>query len=66
MKKIYKPVLIFCTAFLFLGMNSCDILEQLFVNLAMKETITASGNGPDISEIVKSLRQILKLLKFLS
>ena len=44
MKKIYKPVLIFCAAFLFLGMNSCDLLEQLFLNLALKETITAVGS----------------------
>jgi hypothetical protein len=50
MTKIYKPLLIFCTSFIFLGFNSCDVLEKLFLNLPIKETITADGNGPDIFE----------------
>jgi hypothetical protein len=51
MTKIYKPLLIFCTSFIFLGFNSCDVLEKLFLNLPIKQTITADGNGPDIFEV---------------
>ena len=50
MKKIYKPLLKFCAIFIFLGFNSCDVLEQLFLNLKVVQDFNATGNGPDISE----------------
>jgi hypothetical protein len=52
MKKLYKPLLIFCTSIIFLGFNSCDVLEKLFLNLKVTEDFSATGNGPDIFEIV--------------
>jgi len=52
MKKIYKPILIFCASIVFLSLNSCDVLEQLFLNLKLSEDFHATGNGPDISEII--------------
>lgn len=52
MKKLYKPIFIFCTSITFLGLNSCDLLEQLFINLKLKETFNAQGSGPDVSETI--------------
>ncbi|UCH66181.1 MAG: hypothetical protein JSW63_03350 [Ignavibacterium sp.] len=53
MKKLYKPILIFCISFIFLGFNSCDVLEQLFLNLKVKQEFHATGNGPDIFDTVE-------------
>jgi hypothetical protein len=53
MKKLYKPLLIFCTSFIFLGFNSCDVLEQLFLNLKATQNFHATGNGPDIFDTVE-------------
>lgn len=55
MKKLYKPILIFCTSFIFLGFNSCDVLEKLFLNLKVSEEFNAVG---DESEILDSLENI--------
>ena len=52
MKKLYKPISIFCTCIIFIGLNSCDILEKLFVNLKMSKQYTADGSGPDIFEMI--------------
>ena len=52
MKKLYKPILLFFISLIFLGFNSCDILEKLFLNLKVKETFNSQGSGPDVSEIV--------------
>jgi hypothetical protein len=52
MKKLYKPILIFCISIIFLGFNSCDVLEKLFLNLKLSEDFHVTGPGPDISEIV--------------
>lgn len=51
MKNIYKPgflILIMITA---LSFQSCDILQNFFLNLPIKESIVSTGNGPTISEI---------------
>jgi hypothetical protein len=53
MNKLYKPILIFCTCIIFLGFNSCDILEKLFLNLKLSEEFHATGNGPDIFDTVE-------------
>ena len=53
MKTFSTPLFVICASIMMLGLNSCDILEQLFVNLKLKETITAQGNGPNISEIIE-------------
>ena len=37
---------------MFLGFNSCDVLEQLFLNLKLKETFNSQGSGPDVSETI--------------
>jgi hypothetical protein len=52
MKKLYKPIFIFCTSIIFLGLNSCDVLEKLFLNLPIKEEITADGTDTFIFETV--------------
>ena len=52
MKKLYKPIFIFFTSIIFLGFNSCDVLEQLFFNLKLTEDFHSTGNGPDISEVI--------------
>jgi len=52
MKKIYKPIFILFTSIMFLGFNSCDVLEQLFLNLKLSEDFHTTGNGPDISETI--------------
>jgi hypothetical protein len=49
MKKLFKPLLVLFGITLIIGFFSCDELENLFINLAVKEEITASGDGP-ISE----------------
>ncbi len=52
MKKLYKPILIFFISLIFLGFNSCDILEKLFLNLKVSEEFNADG---DESEILDSI-----------
>jgi hypothetical protein len=52
MKKLYKPIFIFLISIIFLGFNSCDVLEQLFFNLKLSEEFHSTGNGPNISEII--------------
>ena len=50
MKKIKKYLfLILITSTVFLN-QSCDILENFFLNLPLKQPITTTGNGPTISE----------------
>ena len=52
MKKLYKPIFVFCSCIMFLGFNSCDVLEQLFLNLKVSEEFHAVG---DESEIFASI-----------
>ena len=52
MKKLYKPIFIFLTSIIFLGINSCSVLEQLFFNLKLNEEFHSTGSGPDISEVI--------------
>ena len=52
MKKLYRLIFIFLTSMIFLGFNSCDVLQQLFFNLKLKEEFHATGNGPNIFEEV--------------
>ena len=50
MKKLhYLKTLILITVVL-VSFQSCDILENFFLNLPMKQSITSTGNGPTISE----------------
>ena len=52
MKKIYKykyKFLILIT-FIALSIQSCDILNNFFLNLPLKQSVTSTGNGPTIFE----------------
>ena len=50
MKHLNKLYKLFILIFLSLSLQSCDILENFFLNLPMKQPITSTGNGPTISE----------------
>jgi hypothetical protein len=50
MKIIYNPRLLILLIFGSLFLQSCDILENFFLNLPLKQPITSTGNGPTISE----------------
>jgi hypothetical protein len=51
MKNIYKPVFLILIMITSLSFQSCDILQNFFLNLPIKEPIVSIGNGPTISEI---------------
>ena len=50
MKKLYKYIFLFLVSFIFFFNQGCDILENFFLNLPLKQPITTTGNGPVISE----------------
>jgi len=50
MKNLYNLKRLIFLAFVALIFQSCDILENFFLNLPMKQPITSTGNGPTISE----------------
>jgi hypothetical protein len=50
MKKIYNTGFLILITFVALTFQSCDILENFFLNLPLKQPITSTGNGPTISE----------------
>jgi hypothetical protein len=51
MKKLYKYIFLILVSLIFLFNQGCDILENFFLNLPLKQPITSTGNGPTISEI---------------
>jgi hypothetical protein len=50
MKKLYKYIFLILVLFIFFFNQGCDILENLFLNLPLKQPITSTGNGPVITE----------------
>lgn len=50
MKKLFKSLFAFLVILISFASISCDQFENIFLNLPIKQEITASGNGPDISE----------------
>ena len=51
MKKIYNYGFLILITIIALSFQSCDILENYFLNLPLKQAIVSTGNGPTISEI---------------
>jgi len=50
MKNIYNLKILILITLASFSFQSCDILENFFLNLPMKQSITSTGNGPTISE----------------
>ena len=50
MKNAYNLKNLILIIFTALTFQSCEILENFFLNLPMKQPITSTGNGPTISE----------------
>lgn len=50
MKNHYKHILFIALLITAFSSQSCDVLNNLFLNLPLKQEIESSGNGPDISE----------------
>jgi hypothetical protein len=51
MKKIYNLSYLVLLIFTAGIVQSCDILENFFLNLPLKQAITSTGSGPNISEV---------------